>query len=142
MKIPATKARQTSPPTKTPIMSPILVDLLTSALGASRGGGFAVRLLSSARSAGAVRCEGMTGRAIPRAKRAKRVMMKVSFILEFRVCLKLLFETDLSVCKKLVVYSQVCRLEGNIYKTRSTSMGFCVFYIHIPMHIHAHSPPT
>lgn len=109
MKIPATKARQTSPPTKTPMMSPILVDLLTSALGASRGGGFAARRLSSARSAGAVGCERMTGRAIPKAARAKLVMMKVSFILEFRVFLKPLSETDLLVWKKLVVYFLVCR---------------------------------
>jgi hypothetical protein len=69
----------------------------------------------------------MVGRAIPRAARAKRVMMKVSFILEFCVFLKLLFEADLSACKKLVVYSLVCRLEGNIYKYKSTSTSFCVF---------------
>jgi hypothetical protein len=96
------------------MMSPILVDLLTTALGASRGGAFAVRLLSSARSAGAVACEGMTGRAIPRAARAKIVMMKVSFILEFRAFLKLLSETDLLVWKKLVVYFLVCHWGGNI----------------------------
>jgi hypothetical protein len=121
MKIPATKTRQASPATKTPMMSPILVDLLTSALGASRGGGFAVRLLSSVRSAGAVGCEGMTGRAIPRAARAARVMMKVSFILEFRVFLKLI-----CWCGKSWWFISGLSLGRKYLRTRSTSTSFCV----------------
>jgi hypothetical protein len=131
LKTPATKARQASPPSKIPMMRPILVDLLTSTLGASRGGGFAVRLLSSARSAGAVGCEGMAGRATPRAVRAKRVMMKVSFILESPVCLNLVFETDLLVCKKLKVYFLVSHQEGHIYKTKVNFHEFlCILHSH------------